>query len=117
MMPSCLREQMPSPLTTELHVTGMTCNNCARKVTDAVQKVPGVHSLSVNLTTEHASVRWTSGAEKNVSVLLAAISQAGYSAKEISSETAIGESRQSRWEWNLIIGLTSTSALMIGEWI
>ena len=53
--------KMPSPAKTELRVAGMTCNNCARKVTDAAQKVPGVHSVSVNVQTAHASVRWNTG--------------------------------------------------------
>src|SRR5205085_1762723 len=31
-----------APLATELAVTGMTCGNCARHVTEAIQKVSGV---------------------------------------------------------------------------
>ncbi|HEX7569697.1 MAG TPA: cation transporter, partial [Verrucomicrobiae bacterium] len=107
---------MSPPATTELRVTGMTCNNCARKVTDAAQKIPGVHSVSVSVAAEHASVRWNSAADKNVSAVLAAISQAGFDAKEISAEKP-GQSKQSRWQWTLIVGLTVTAALMIGEWI
>ena len=106
---------MSSPATTELRVTGMTCNNCARKVTDAAQKIPGVHSVSVSVAMEHASVRWNSAEAKNVPEILAAISQAGFSAKEMPA-VADG-SKQSRWQWNLIIGLTVTATLMIGEWI
>ena len=107
---------MSSPTTTELRVTGMTCNNCARKVTDAAQKIPGVHSVSVSVAAEHASVRWNSADDKNISAVIAAISQAGFSAKEISAEKA-GESKQSRWQWNLVIGLAITAALMVGEWV
>ena len=70
---------------TELHVGGMTCNNCARKVTDAARKVPGVHSLTVNVSAERASVRWNSAAERNIPALIAAITGAGYDAKEISA--------------------------------
>ena len=105
---------MPSPATTELHVDGMTCNNCARKVTDAAQKVAGVHSVSVNVQTAHASVRWNAGAEKNVAAVLHSISQAGYGATEVSGA---GEPSRSRWQWNLIVGLGVTGALMAGEWI
>ena len=106
---------MSSPATTELHVTGMTCSNCARKVTDAAQNVPGVRAVSVNVQNAHASVRWNSDTDKNVSAILSAISQAGYAAKELSP--AAGEPRQSRWQWNLIIGLGVTGVLMIGEWV
>jgi len=111
-------EQMPSPNTTELRVSGMTCNNCARHVTEAIQGVSGVRSALVNLPGEHASVRWNSTEEKNVSAILAAISKAGYEAKEISAdEGSCCDSKQSRWQWTLILGLAVTAALMIGEWI
>ena len=105
---------MALPATTELQVTGMTCNNCARKVTEAAQNVPGVHSVSVDIETAHASVRWNSEAGKNVSAVLSTISQAGYAAKVLASTK--GESRQSRWHWNLITGLSVTGVLMLGEW-
>jgi Cu+-exporting ATPase len=103
--------------TTELRVSGMTCNNCARKVTDAARKVSGVHSVNVSVTSEHASVRWDSAGAKDVPALLTAISRAGYDAKEISAQTTIDESRGSRWQWNLILGLGIAGALMIGEWV
>ncbi|HEX4349292.1 MAG TPA: cation-translocating P-type ATPase, partial [Verrucomicrobiae bacterium] len=105
---------MPSPTTTELRVTGMTCNNCARKVTDAAQKVTGVHSASVNLQTAHASVRWNADADKNVATIIRSISQAGYDAAEISPSD---KPTRNRWQWNLIVGLGITGGLMAGEWI
>jgi len=95
----------------------MTCNNCARKVTEAAQKTTGVHSVSVSVSTERASVRWDSDESKNVPAVLDAISRAGFAAKELSVENAAAEtSRQSRWQWNLILGLAVTGTLMIGEW-
>ncbi|MDR3460578.1 MAG: cation-translocating P-type ATPase [Verrucomicrobiae bacterium] len=109
---------MSAPATTELRVTGMTCNNCARKVTEAAQKTAGVHSVSVSVTAEHASVRWNSAAAKNIPAVLAAISRAGFAAKELPAGDAAAESsRQNRWQWNLILGLAVTGALMIGEWV
>ena len=107
---------MSSPATTELRVTGMTCNNCARKVNEAAQKVPGVYSVSVSVAAERASVRWNSGVSKNISAVLASISQAGFSAQEISVENSTSR-KQSRWRWNLIVGLAVTVGLMVGEWI
>ena len=100
---------------TELRVGGMTCNNCARHVTEAIQGVAGVQSASVNLQNAAASVRWNSAAAKNVPAILAAVSKAGYEAKEMSA-VADG-SKQSRWQWTLIVGLAVTATLMIGEWI
>ncbi len=102
--------------TTELRVSGMTCNNCARHVTEAIQGVAGVQSASVSLQNSSAAVRWNSGEDKNVPAILTAISKAGFNAKEISAN-ASDEPRQSRWQWNLMLGLAVTAALMIGEWI
>jgi Cu+-exporting ATPase len=111
-------EEMALPSTTELRVTGMTCNNCARKVTEAAQKTPGVHSVSVSVAAEHASVRWNVDVEENVPAILAAISQAGFSANEISADSKTDDaSKQSRWQWTLIVGLAVTATLMIGEWV
>jgi Cu+-exporting ATPase len=108
---------MSATNTTELRVTGMTCNNCARKVTEAAQKIPGVHSVSVSVATERASVRWHSAETKNVPAVLTAIFQAGFAAKQISGETgSCCGSKQNRWQWNLILGLAVTAALMVGEW-
>ena len=93
----------------------MTCNNCARHVTEAIQGVIGVQSASVNLQNSSAAVRWNSGDHKNVPAVLAVISKAGFAAKEMPA-VADG-SKQSRWQWNLLLGLAVTAALMIGEWI
>ena len=109
---------MSLPNTTELRVSGMTCNNCARHVTEAIQGVAGVQSASISLQNAAASVRWNSADGKSVPAILAAISKAGYEAKEISSDKTGGlESKQSHWQWTLILGLAVTAALMIGEWI
>jgi Cu+-exporting ATPase len=105
--------KMAATTTTELRVTGMTCNNCARKVTVAAQAVAGVHSVSVSVSEGQASVRWQSAADQNVALVLAAIGQAGFRAAELA---VAGASRQSRWQWNLVGGLGVTGVLMIGEW-
>jgi Cu+-exporting ATPase len=103
---------------TELRVTGMTCNNCARHVTEAIQGVAGVQSAAVSLQNAAASVRWNSVAAKNVTAVLAAVAKAGYAAKEISPAKVAGSaSKQRRWEWTLIVGLAVTGTLMIGEWV
>ena len=82
------RKLCPFSNTTELHVDGMmTCNNCARKVTEAAQAVAGVHSVGVSVAAQHASVRWDSSGTINVPAVLAALTKAGYEAEEISAET------------------------------
>jgi Cu+-exporting ATPase len=92
----------------------MTCNNCARKVTEAAQRIPGVHSVRISVQTARATIRWNSSKTKDVPLILATIAKAGYDAKEISPEEG---SSQSTWQWNLIIGLAVTAGLMAGEWI
>jgi Cu+-exporting ATPase len=98
---------------TELLVSGMTCPNCARHVTDAIQGVPGVRSASVSLENENASVRWNSGATKNISAVVLAVKKAGYEAKEILG----GETEPKNWRINLWLGISITIFLMAGEWI
>ncbi len=109
---------MSSSATTELRVSGMTCNNCARHVTDAIQGVPGVQSASVTLSDSAAVVHWNSGASADVPAVLAALSGAGYEAKELSAGMHDhSHEGQNRWQWNLLLGLVVTGGLMIGEWV
>jgi Cu+-exporting ATPase len=103
---------------TELLVNGMTCNNCARHVTEAIQGVPGVRSASVMLEVGRATVRWNAEAQADVSAVLAAIKNSGFEAKAIepaAPEHAV--KRQSGWRLNLWIGVLGTVPLMAGEWI
>ena len=61
---------------TELAVSGMTCANCARHVTEAIQGVPGVRTAAVRLEASQASVRWAAGAEPNVPAVIHAVEEA-----------------------------------------
>jgi P-type Cu+ transporter len=104
--------------TTELLVTGMTCNNCARHVTEAIQNVPGVRSASVALETGRVTVRWNAEAIANIAAVLTAVKNAGYEAKLVEAVGLDhGGHRGKRWQWNLILGIAVTAVLMIGEWI
>jgi Cu+-exporting ATPase len=101
----------------ELSIGGMNCNNCARHVTEAIQGVSGVRSATVLLEAGRASVRWNAGAEQNVSAVIEAVKNAGYTAKEIQTGTsACCEPKHTDWQINLWLGITVTAALMIGEW-
>jgi P-type Cu+ transporter len=102
---------------TELSVNGMTCQNCARHVTEAIQSVGGVRSAAVSLESKSATVRWNTGGARNVAAVIESVKKAGYEAREIQSGGAArGETRRKRWQWNLILGVAVTAALMIGEW-
>jgi Cu+-exporting ATPase len=105
--------------TTELRVKGMTCNNCARHVTEAIQSVAGVRSANVMLEAQHASVRWIAGAQRDDSALVQAVQKAGYDAKPIEAHEHHHEHGEKKmgWQLNLWIGVFGTLPLMIGEWV
>ena len=94
----------------------MTCNNCARHVTEAIQGVPGVSSATVSLQNKSATVRWNSGLVSDVPSIVQAVAKAGYDAKQIQAAAAAG-TRQKNWQLNLWLGIAVTGLLMIGEWI
>jgi Cu+-exporting ATPase len=102
----------------ELRVAGMTCNNCARHVTEALQSVPGVRSASVLLAAERASVRWTAGTAPDIASLLEAVKQAGFAARVIEAASGRDEKEaHAGWHLNLWLGVIATLPLMAGEWI
>ena len=114
--------------TTELEVTGMSCSNCARHVTEAIQGVAGVRSATVNLKQNKAVVRWADGDGQAVADVIGAVREAGFEAREIeehdhedhghpccggesSSQTLAG------WQVSLWVGVLGTIPLMLGEWV
>ena len=112
-----LESEAAGPGVTHLTVTGMTCGNCARHVTEALQSVPGVHSAAVNLEANQATVRWNPGAAQDVSALLHSVTEAGYEAKAIESHPhEPGRRALAGWQLNLWLGIIVTVPLMIGEW-
>lgn len=106
----------PKAAPTRLAITGMTCGNCARHVTQALQSVPGVQSASVSLEAHSASVRWASSAA-DVPALIKAVEEEGYGAKVIETTSAPGGERITSWQWTLWLGVAGTVLLMLGEWV
>jgi Cu+-exporting ATPase len=105
-------------LSTELAVTGMTCGNCARHVTEAIQSVPGVRSATVSLDSSRASVRWAPESEHNLPAVIEAIEGEGYGAKVVAvDEPDKGRQRLAGWHVSLVIAVLGTAPLMIGEWL
>jgi Cu+-exporting ATPase len=102
-----------------LAISGMTCNNCARHVTDAIQSVPGVQSASVDLEAQLATIRWSAGAVRNVPAIIHAVEAAGYGAKIVDTGDAQDHSQPklAGWQLSLWIGVLGTLPLMAGEWI
>jgi len=68
------------PHTTELKITGMTCNHCVKNAARALEGVPGAKSVVVRLEPGSATVE---GAV-DVTQLIAAIQEVGYEAELLS---------------------------------
>lgn len=104
------------PETTYLSIDGMTCGNCARHVTQALQGVRGVRSALVNLDEHQATVRWqTAAVDENAAIQ--AVKKEGFGAKVIAR--AHGDEPEhsgSGWSVNLVVGIPITAILMLGEW-
>lgn len=67
-----------SVTTTDYQVTGMTCGHCEMSVREEVGDVPGVQSVEVNHET--GLLRVSSEQPLEDSAVLAAVTEAGYSA-------------------------------------
>ncbi|CAG9184028.1 heavy-metal-associated domain-containing protein [Cupriavidus pinatubonensis] len=63
--------------TIELKINGMTCGSCVTSVTRALQRVPGVGAVEVDLARGTARV---SGDAQATPAMLAALEAAGYEA-------------------------------------
>ena len=101
---------------TDLSVSGMTCNNCVRHVTEALQGVSGVRSVTTQLETGSAQVRWKDPKARNVEALLSALEEAGYKGAIRTSEGASAWSPLAGWRFNVYFGTVVTAPLMILEW-
>lgn len=91
----------------------MTCGNCARHVTDAIQSIPEVRSAAVSLEKNNAVVRWNASA--NVPAVIKAVHDAGFDAREMTP-SARGQAHRD-WQGGLWLGMVVTALLMAGEWI
>ncbi|HQT62806.1 heavy metal translocating P-type ATPase [Acidiphilium sp.] len=72
----------------ELSIEGMTCASCVSRVEGAIQHVPGVAAVSVNLSSEHVQVTFAS-AEANIGAVVTAVEKAGYGVASHDIELAI----------------------------
>src|SRR3954452_13476506 len=105
---------------TRLTIRGMTCGNCVRHATEAIQAVHGVSNAAVTLENGQASVRWDMGAKEDGHALIHAVEEAGYEAALVGSCGHAHdqvERKLAGWQLNLWIGVLGTLPLMIGEWV
>lgn len=66
-----------STMSQTISVSGMTCQNCARHVTEALKELPGVSDARVDLATNSATIE--SSRELSREELAQALDEAGYS--------------------------------------
>ncbi|HVY69584.1 MAG TPA: heavy metal translocating P-type ATPase, partial [Verrucomicrobiae bacterium] len=106
-------------------VTGMTCGNCARHVREAMEGVPGVASVMVDLGGKTALARWVAGAVPDEAAVAKAVVEAGYEAEPVHEQGGAGQGHshddehghgKNEWQLNLWLGLAVTAVLMTAEW-
>ena len=64
-------------MTTELKISGMSCQHCVRAVTQAIEAVVGVETVAVDLTSGQARVT----GQADLQALVSAVTAAGYDAE------------------------------------
>src|SRR5471032_1591130 len=90
----------------ELSIDGMTCASCVGRVERALNKVPGVKSVSVNLANERAHLELLGQVDPQT--LTDAVSKAGYSASVWQAENPSTDNQQQRLQrerWALICAI------------
>ena len=106
---------------TELTVSGMTCQNCARHVSEALQGVAGVETVIVDLSGGRARVRWSAGVAPDAARALHAVRAAGYDGSVLEAAVSPATSRASSaladWGTNVVLGGGVMLTLMVGEWV
>jgi len=105
---------------TQLAIGGMTCQGCVRRVTEAIQGVPGVAHAAVHLDSGTATVGWQPEAAPDLEAVVEAVVAAGYRAKLVEGREAQphapGWSPLAGWRFNVVVGGSVTMLLMLGEW-
>ena len=94
-------------------VEGMTCASCTAAVERTLKKLPGVMSVSVNLATNKAAVKYD-GNLLRLSEIKKAIEKAGYTPKEIerqSPEALLDDQQKAMtrqwWRFRIAIGFAA----------
>ncbi|MGI4802961.1 MAG: heavy metal translocating P-type ATPase, partial [Janthinobacterium lividum] len=104
-----------SPAETDIAIQGMTCASCVRRVERALEAVPGVVSVSVNLATERARVL-RDGLDAGSAPLIAAVERAGYHAASVPQPGAPpAAAATDRGDgWHLAAAALLTAPLLLG---
>ena len=66
-----------------LHVDGMMCQNCARHMSEAIERIPGVSGVNVDLSAQTVSFTVADNVDDNV--FRSAVDDAGYDFRGIDT--------------------------------
>lgn len=80
-------ERAPGRLHLDLHVPGIHCAGCIRKIETAVRALPGVEQARVNFTTRRLAVEWRDG-DQRPEAIVAAVEALGFEARPFAPEEA-----------------------------
>ncbi|MGH8804144.1 MAG: heavy metal translocating P-type ATPase [Polaromonas sp.] len=96
----------------ELAIDGMTCASCVGRVERALQKVPGVQAVTVNLASERAHLQVLDRLDSNL--LLQAVEAAGYHAEKLDDRrpSATPEQRLRHERWAVLMALALALPLL-----
>ena len=97
----------------ELIIDGASCASCVSKIEKALLSVSGVHSAQMNFAQRTVQVK----TNVDVTKLIQAVEQAGYNAKESTSESeeeALDEKEQADWQYYKKLMRDMTFALVLG---
>ena len=94
----------------DVQIGGMTCVNCARRVEQGLQKIPGVKFASVNLATETAFL--ISEREITMQEIKEAVANTGYQVLEGDRED-LSQKRYKKAKENLIVAWVVTLPLSV----
>jgi Cu+-exporting ATPase len=103
-------------MTNLLKIGGMSCQNCARHVREALQEVPGVEYAEVDLDAGVARVKARGAA---LDAMVDAVADAGYTAEPQAEEQAQARKQPLlfSWRFNVIFSLAVAAPLMAMEYL
>lgn len=110
---------------TEVVIEGMTCGNCARHATEALQGVPGVAFAVVDLAQGRATVRWHPNVNLAPQKLVEAVTGAGFVGRLVSAAamgvtvapSTASTTSTNPWKRSLQLGIPATALLLGGDWL
>ncbi len=97
----------------------MTCGNCARHATDALQSVPNVSHAAVDLASGTAIVSWKPDSTPLPASLLPPVAKAGFKGTLLDSppRTPPDSQAPNPWSLSLTLGIPATLILLVGDWL